>query len=567
MLPGYWGATSQARAERGQRSERWRLDRRRHLVRCRDMLTQLAARPSSPAARQNPAVPAVLAAPAVPAIAGLRLALLAVALAGAVGCGDDDSAESELLDNMGYRSPLDMPRGRCVPGSLAGVAPVGLYHGYAVGDGTRFDLTARVAASDRRGELTGAIGGFEAQLVHKTNDDLFVRSAQKDSLRALNWCGVNAAGELVGSYVRCTDRGCLLAELTGKSVVPLAEASAHNLTLLGETSGDGRWSPGITVNVRVKDGLAYLARYGDGLRIVDVRNPANLVQVGHLPVESTSGEIYNDVKLVDGPLGKRYALMASNLKAVVVVDVTNPAAPTIAGHFGSEPERSSNVHTLAVDGTRAYLANTSAGLDIYDITVPTAPVKRGTFSHPAGRGYLHDLYVSSARAYLNWWTAGFAIVDVSAPAAPALLGSFSGYGEVTSHSSWVTQVGGRTIALHGDEQYGARLHVVDVTEGSQSFARSLATWMTRPEVSIHNVMAMGHLAILAYYHDGVRVVDLSDPTKPKQVAWFNTWRGPQVGGESFFEAAVGVDVDPAARIVYVADSVRGLLVLGLASGI
>jgi hypothetical protein len=66
----------------------------------------------------------------------------------------------------------------------------------------------------------------------------------------------------------------------------------------------------------------------------------------------------------------------------------------------------------------------------------------------------------------------------------------------------------------------------------------------------------------------VRVVDLSDPTSPRQVAWFNTWDPMAAGaGDSFFEGACGVDIDPATRTVYVADINRGLLVLGLASGI
>ena len=496
--------------------------------------------------------------------------MVTLLLLGSAGCGDDDPTGPVLSDNMAYRSPREMPRKRCVPGSLAGVRAAGLYHAFAEGDGARFEVTARVdeqAPTPRQPwtALSGSIGVWSAQVVSKTADDLFIRYAEHNSLRVIDWCGRTADGELVGSYVRCTDRGCLVTELTGKAVLPLPEAESRNLTLLGETDGDGQWADGISVNVRVKDGLAYLARYGDGLRIIDVRQPAELVSLGHVPVEVPEREIYNDVKIVDGPAGKRYALMASNVKAVVVIDVTDPRAPFIAGHFGSEPERSANVHTLAVDGGRAYLANTGAGLDIYDVAQPTAAVKLGSFVHPARRGYLHDLYVAGDRAYLNWWDAGFAIVDVSAPAAPALLGTFTGYGQVTSHSSWVVQLGARKIALHGDEQYGARLHLVDVTEGSPTFARSLATWMTRPEVSIHNVMAMGHLGVVAYYQDGVRVIDLSDPGQPRQVAWFSTWRGPGVGGESFYEAAVGVDVDATTRTIYVADSVRGLLVLRLAS--
>lgn len=502
-----------------------------------------------------------------------RRPLVVLGLAGAIaGCGDDEPAGPELTDGMGYQTPAEMPRGRCAAGSLAELAPEGLYHALAVGEGLELSLTARVAPGQAKPRqpwtaLTGAIGGSPAGLVIKTDDDLFVRQAEPGSLRALDFCGVAPSGELVGSYVRCTDRGCLVTEVTGKAVLPLDEAPSKGLTLLGATDGGGAWAPGLTVNVRVRDGVAYLARYGDGLRIVDVRDPTRPFDLGHVAVEAPSREIWNDVKLVDGPGGKRYALMASNQAAVVVVDVTDPRAPAIAGHFGVEPERSRNVHTLAIEGGHAYLANTGAGLDIYDVTTPTAARKLGSFAHPAGRGYLHDLFVTGDRAYLNWWDAGFAVVDVSRPATPALLGTFAGYGQRTSHSSWVLSVAGKKIALHGDEQYGARLHVVDVTEGSPTFLRSLATWMTRPEVSIHNVMAMGHLGVIAYYQDGVRVLDLSVPESPRQVAWYQTWRGPTTGGESFYEAAVGVDVDEAARLVYVADSVRGLLVLRLADGL
>lgn len=494
-----------------------------------------------------------------------------VVLLAAGACNDDVPGGPELTDDFGYQSPSDMPSELCTRGSFAGATFPGLYHAEVRGDGQRFELTAQVAERvPQPGKpwtaLRATVAAVDAELVVASRDGLFLRAVDAQGLRALWLCARDDQGTLRGSYARCTDRGCYVAEVTGKAVVRLDEPAAHGLSLLGEIGGHGQWDPGLAVNVRVANGVAYVANYHGGLRIVDVSDPARPKDLGHVPTEDEQ-EIYNDVKVVPGVGGKVYALAASNTRAVVVIDVTSPTAPFIAGHFGAQPERSANVHTLAVANGRAYLANTRVGLDIYDVSDPLAARLLGTFSHPARRGFLHDLHVLGDRAYLNWWDAGMAIVDVSQPAALRLVGNFAGYGEVTSHSSWAFEQAGRRFALHGDEQYGAHLRIVDVTEGTPQFTTVVSQWMTRPEVSIHNVMAMGHLAVISYYHDGVRVLDLQDPNRPQPVAWFNTWPGasndPLASSPSFFQGAIGVDVDPLTRTLYVADSARGLVILRL----
>jgi hypothetical protein len=58
------------------------------------------------------------------------------------------------------------------------------------------------------------------------------------------------------------------------------------------------------------------------------------------------------------------------------------------------------------------------------------------------------------------------------------------------------------------------------------------------------------------------VLDMADPAHPKQLGYFNTW-DPQGARSSsrFFEGAVGIDVDPVRKLIFVADSPRGLLIL------
>ncbi len=510
-----------------------------------------------------------------------RWVLVLGALAACGDPGADPPPDADAWQDVGpYDDPAEFPRDGCVPGGFADAAGrQAIYHLAVDAGGYTFPLVVRVDDLGGGG-WGGVISGRDATHVRVSDDDLIVRWADDTGrVRAADLCARAGDGAIVAHYASCnpadpeTNPGaCFEGAAGGRALAPLDEPVAAGLALRGEFAGGpgAPWPVGITgdglsVNVRVVDDVAYVARYHDGLRVVDVADPAAMVELAHVPVTyPEAAELWNDVKVVDGPGGTRYALMASNVDGVVVVDVTVPAEAAVVARFGTELDGEVSVHTLFVDGGRAYLANL-AGLEIWDLAAPAAPVRLGGPWQPGGDGgYLHDLYVEGDRAYLNFWDLGMIIVDVSSPAALVEVGRFAGYGETTSHSSWVTQVGARRLAVHGDEQYGAHVHIVDVTEGSVDFGNALAEWQTRPEVSVHNVMAAGDRAFLAHYQDGVRVLDLSDPTRPREIAHFATWPGyDRRYGRSFYEGAVGIDLDTGRGRIYVADSHRGLLVLDL----
>jgi hypothetical protein len=256
---------------------------------------------------------------------------------------------------------------------------------------------------------------------------------------------------------------------------------------------------------------------------------------------------------------------------VVVVDVSDPASPeevsTFPPVFGDPPYV--DVHTLFMDGNRAYMANTSlSGLQIYDLSDPRHPQKLGEYVHPEVEirgGFVHDLFVENGRVYLNYWNLGMVILDtLEDPANPTVVGVFDSYDRRTSHSSWVGRWGGQPIAVHGDEDFYAKARFVNVDSGSDDFLDVLSTYSTRPFVSIHNVMAMGKYALLTYYQDGLRVLDVSDPSHPQKVAHYHSWTGDlqEHGyGASFYEGAIGVDFDAASGHIYLADTHRGLFIL------
>jgi hypothetical protein len=60
----------------------------------------------------------------------------------------------------------------------------------------------------------------------------------------------------------------------------------------------------------------------------------------------------------------------------------------------------------------------------------------------------------------------------------------------------------------------------------------------------------------------VRVLDVSDPARPRQIGYYNTWDpDAERSSGAFFEGALGIDVDLVRKLVFVADLPRGLLIL------
>jgi hypothetical protein len=365
-----------------------------------------------------------------------------------------------------------------------------------------------------------------------------------------------ATGEVSfrGERVVCEGEACTtctakMVRATHATTDGAVEGEGSGITYVG---GLAYPNNGYTFNVRMVGTVAYLIRQ-DGLHAIETADPANPVELGKW---RRSGDGYsNDVKLVTAA-GRRYALIADT--PVDIVDVTD------ATHMQLVANISEGAHTLAVetrDGKQyAYFGNYDGTCPAYDISDPTHPQKLSTFQSDSL--LVHDLSVDNGVAYLNAWAEGFLVVDFTDPANPVQKGKWGPTPTHTSHSNWTTMAGGRHIALHGEENYGAHLSIVDVDQASPTFMQPFAEWKTRDWVSIHNIMAFGTKAYFSYYQDGIRILDVSDPAAPKQLAYYNTWDPDAAYTSSdFFEGAVGIDVDQTRKLIFVADSPRGLLIL------
>ena len=443
----------------------------------------------------------------------------------------------------GFQTKADF--GPFVPGTLAGWNPDGRWFltGTQVGSVSSFHFARNGAqiVVDRDPSNPGTIDDDAIVSRHS------VQSGNVNYEVAIRVANQAADGSFRADRAVCDGGSCRVC--TAKMIRAThfnGEGEGDGLTLLGQLD-DPTWGPGYTFNVRVDGTIAYLIRQ-DGLHMIETADPAHPTELG---IYRRAQQGYsNDVKLVD-VAAKRYALIADY--GVDIVDVTDPAHPALAATISEE------AHTVAVESRNgklyAYLGNYDATCPIYDVSDPLHPAKLGSFVTTGQM--VHDLSVDHGIAYLNAWDEGFQVVDYTNPASPQLLGKWAPTPTRTSHSNWTTMAGGKHIALHGEEAYGAHLHVIDLAT-----MQPIAEWKTRDYVSIHNIMAFGTKAYFSHYQDGIRVLDMTDPAHPTQLGYYNTW-DPQADYTSsdFFEGAVGIDVDRTRHLVFVADSPRGLLIL------
>lgn len=186
-----------------------------------------------------------------------------------------------------------------------------------------------------------------------------------------------------------------------------------------------------------------------------------------------------------------------------------------------------SAHTITSEGRFLYVngSNVQAGANggtlIFDVaTNPKRPKHVGTWSGH----YVHDAQVRNDTMYAAAINNGqLDIIYLGKDrAAPK---------EVTE----ITYPGAGThnVDLSGDGRYilttdeiGPTPKTLKVWDRSDiSSIEKVADWTPVPGQIIHNVHILGRRAYIAWYTAGTRIVDISDPTHPVQVGFYDTYPG------------------------------------------
>jgi len=242
---------------------------------------------------------------------------------------------------------------------------------------------------------------------------------------------------------------------------------------------------------------------------VDITDPSSPVELGRI---SGGNSIWRDLKYWN-----RHVYIGTEASdGVKVVSVDNPDNPTLVSTI-SDFGNSHNIH-IDADGYLYVVGASSNDVWIYDLTMPAFPQLVGTWSGE----YLHDIEVYNNKLYGAAIYSGlFYIVDVSDKTNPTTLVSYNtGGGYISTHDCAVTE--DEKYLFTGDENTGGHVKVWDIQDYGN--INLVAEYMTNPSHSAHNLYVRPgtDLLIISYYADGTRILDISDPTNPVEVAYYDT---------------------------------------------
>ena len=299
-----------------------------------------------------------------------------------------------------------------------------------------------------------------------------------------------------------------------------------------EETGATRPFPQFIEDIAVEGGRAYLAAGGAGLRIVDVSDPTRPVEIGvwdspgYAEGVAVSGNV---VYLADGPLGLRildvsnpalpvelasayvmqnvckvaltggYAYLAAGGSGLLVVEVTDPRRPVETAVLDTP----GHAYHVAIKADKAYIADGWQGVLVAGIADPSHPVPVG--SAPTN-GWAMHLCVSHGRALVANSGFGLLVLDLADPSHPIEVASWD---ETPIAAIRVAALG--DVAYIADRDWGVR--AVDLADPSAPHLSAGYPTVT----GVQSVAVQGHYAYAGAGFSGVQVVDIADPSRPVRV--------------------------------------------------
>jgi choice-of-anchor B domain-containing protein len=326
------------------------------------------------------------------------------------------------------------------------------------------------------------------------------------------------------------------ASSPGATSLNMVLRSQLNLAALGVSAGSGIW--GYTT-----PGGRRFALVGTsiGLSVVDVSDPSIARLAGTITGGSSA---WREVRTY-----RDFAYVTTEAQTGLdVVDLRDPDRPL---KLRTWSETFQSAHSLWIDAEtgRLYANGTQSGMHVLDLSAdPTNPREVGVFAD----FYVHDCYTRGNRLYAAAIRNGFlATLDVARPDAIRELGRFSTGGSFT-HNAWLTRDGRYLFTT--DERAGSPLEGWDLLASPPA---RVSTYIAAPGTIPHNVMIDGDRLVVSHYTEGVHMLDVRDPERPRLLGYYDTYAGSSTG----FNGAWGAYIFPASNLIVVSDINGGLFVV------
>jgi len=328
-------------------------------------------------------------------------------------------------------------------------------------------------------------------------------------------------------------------------------------TLVGSNAYDNTYNEiwGLNINGREIAVIGSTA----GTHFFDVTEPALSSQIAFIAGAYTGpGVIHRDYHDIEGYL---YIVCdEGSTSTLQIVDITN--LPNSVNTVYDSNSLLNKVHNIFIDTatTKLYACATGEAMEVFSLTDPQNPSLIYTYNNV---GHVHDAYVKNDTAFLNCGNDGLRIMDFTMVNTlgdnPNELASFISYPDAGyNHSGWLSDDG--TIYAMQDENHGYDIKILDVSDYTNISV--LSTFNSGVDVNsmAHNGIIKDNLLYVAYYHDGLRVFDISDPFNPNEVNSYDTYAP---NNHASYKGAWGVYPYLNSGNILVSDMQSGLYVIEL----
>ncbi|WP_158623871.1 LVIVD repeat-containing protein [Corallococcus llansteffanensis] len=475
-----------------------------------------------------------------------RLPLLAATVFLAVGCGNSDDTDNKAECQV---EAIDLSG--CDRSTLSVVQPEGIWNTNVIfEDGVVGPSSIRFSPGDP------LLIGLSMTTKQITPDTFYLASdvtgSEGGAVRyAFSGCKASGPGQVQGVVRVCVNgatsrQGTFTATRVARRE---GEAVSDRVELLGEIA----LPRGRPTGVVAAGGYAYVMAREEGLFIYDVKDPAHPVLASELKDD--------DEAFTTGLISGTTLYLGTFAKGLRICDLTKPARPSCEKSVLADV--TVRVDGLAKEGNLLYVASPKPRSDIVvlDVTQPSAPTLVVRYSvegasSSAGE-YPYGLAVQDSRLYVSNWSYGVSVTDVTDVAttkAPKLLGRFGG---ASTSALAVGKIEGVNTVFQGSDEWASSLLVLDTSHPEAIVQRG--ELKLRPEASLGGMELSGTTLYVANYQDGLRVYDVSTLGTPKAAGYFNTWSEADPGrGVGYLEGLQGVHV--ADGLVYGWETTRGLLI-------
>jgi hypothetical protein len=353
-----------------------------------------------------------------------------------------------------------------------------------------------------------------------------------------------------------------------------AGTSAEDVVVFTARFGEFEGRDIAAAGIQVCGGSRYDTSFFRGIMLWDVTDPANPVELGRFDTGCCTRGLHEFEVQHRPDLGRTFAY--ATVPASEYPDEASPSG--VRDELGRGDFRLIDI----TDPTQPFEVS-SWGV-VQNLGGPPAPGQGcdpdpifGHGAEPSDDGKL---------VFVSYWDSGFIALDVSDPANPVFLGRtvYAPDEDGDAHSASYDDA--RQLLFTADEDFCKTsgpgiekgfgyLRIYDYSNlaapvqiGEYRTPNSIGPAdRVAGDYTIHNPLVVGTDVYISWYSDGIRVVDASDPSNPREVAYFvppatqNPVKPSQRGVLTNTAQVWGVAYDHDTGLIYASDMNSGLWIL------